>query len=86
MTSTAKNGNPTQASRGAAVKRAKAALGDAIDAKLNLDIEAMELRLLADTIGCDAAFVRGMLDAATLKQLEEWTKKIAASGGERNEG
>jgi len=75
--STARKGNPGQASRGAAVQRAKVALGDAIDRRLNLDVEAMELALLAGVLGVTAGAVRARLAGATLAELQDWTRLIS---------
>jgi len=69
-----------QATDGVAVQRAKAALGDAIDRRLDLDIETMELTMLARVIGVEPGSVRERLDAATLAELLEWTRRIEASG------
>ena len=69
-----------QASDGIAVQRAKAALGDAIDWRLDLDIETMELTMLARVIGVDPGSVRERLEAATLAELLEWTRRIEAGG------
>jgi molybdenum cofactor biosynthesis enzyme len=77
-TSTARKGDPLQASRGAAVKRAKAALGDAIDLRLNLDVDRMELDLLAAVTGLPRGDVRERLAVATLEELEQWRAAIAA--------
>jgi len=76
--STARKGNPRQASRGAAVARAKAALGDAIDRRLQIDLEAMEFAMLAGVIGVPADEVPGRLNSATLDELELWTRAILA--------
>lgn len=88
--STARKGNPRSASRGAAVARAKAALGDAIDRRLNLDVEAMELAMLAAVTGIPNSEVRARLNTATLDELEAWTRLISdpratpkAKGGRR---
>ena len=69
-----------QATDGVAVQRAKAALGDAIDRRLDLDIETMELTMLARVIGVEPEKVRERLDAATLAELLEWTRRIEAGG------
>ena len=69
-----------QASDGIAVQRAKAALGDAIDWRLDLDIETMELTMLARVIGVEPEKVRERLDAATLAELLDWARRIGADG------
>lgn len=74
--STAKKGNPLQASRGAAVKRAKLALVEAIDLRLNLDWDRMELDLLAAVTGIGRGEVRARLAVATLEELERWRAAI----------
>lgn len=74
--STARRGNPHQASRGAAVRRAKLALADAIDLKLSYDREAAELALLAKVMGCSVDSARARLTSATLEQLERWTRAV----------
>lgn len=51
-------------------------LGDAIDVRLALDVEAMELALLARVIGCAGADVDGRLERATLAELGEWTRAV----------
>jgi hypothetical protein len=76
MKSTAKKGDPQNASRGAAVRRAKAELGDAIDRLLNLQIEEMELSLLGKTIGVEPDDVRERLNDATLGELLEWKRTL----------
>lgn len=80
-TSTAKKGNPLQASRGAAVRRAKKALGDAIDARLHLDRERMELDLLAAVTGLPRGEVRARLDVATLEELGRWLAAVEGPEG-----
>ena len=69
---TARAGDPNRASRGAAVRRAKQALGDAIDRRLGYDFEQAELALLASVIGAPMAEVRNRLKVATLAELEAW--------------
>jgi hypothetical protein len=77
---TARKGNPLSASRGAAVRRAKRALGEAIDARLDLDVERMELALLASLIGTAMESVRARLDAATLGEVLAWTEALEGGG------
>lgn len=76
---TAQAGNPKEASRGAAVKRAKAALGDAIEVRLALDFDLIAFDLLGKVIGCERDEVKARLDIATLADLESWTKAIDAT-------
>ncbi len=73
--STLRNGNPMAATRGATHKRAKAALGDALDKRLGI-IEAAEFGLLASVIGVGVESVQARLDAATLGELQEWTEAV----------
>ncbi len=88
--STAKKGNPLDASRGAAVERAKAELGDALDAVLGLEIaaaddadamsptkvESAELHLLAGMLHVSTAQALALLERATLGELQAWTKAL----------
>lgn len=79
MTSTARTGNPGHASRGSAVARAKRALGDAIDARLDLEaiaVEQREMEILGEVIGCSADDARLMLESATLENLETWIESV----------
>ncbi len=81
--STARKGDPHNASRGAAVQRAKRALGDAIDRRLNreaVSVEQREMELLAEVIGCDVVEARARLLVATLGEVEWWTKQINVDG------
>lgn len=80
--STLRNGDPLAATRGAAHRLAKKALGDAIDDRIELDVDRMELELLASVIGCGAGEVRARLDAATLGELLDWTKRVRGEASE----
>lgn len=73
---TARRGDPQNASRGAAVTRAKRELGDAIDALRNINIERMEFELLVEVIGCSLEEVEARLNTATLGELKEWIANI----------
>jgi hypothetical protein len=72
--------NPQFATKGAAVRRAKAALGDAIDERLAIDLEEMEFALLAKVLGCKPTQVKGRLKGATLGELEEWKRLVLSAG------
>lgn len=74
MPSTAKTGNPTEATRGKGYERALAALGNAIDKRL--DIERQEFELLSQVTGIAAPEVSSRLSAATLGELTAWTDLI----------
>lgn len=78
---TTRNGDPADASRGAAVARAKRALGDALDVKLELltvSQEELRMDLLAKAIGpaVSSAAARERLATATLEELGKWTKAV----------
>lgn len=74
--STAQSGDPGNATRGAAVDRARADLGFVIDARLALDVEQMEIDLLSRTSGIPADQMRQRLAAATLAELTDWAAAI----------
>ncbi len=77
--STARRGDPHNASRGAAVERAKMELAEALDRKLELiAVSQDELRMgvLAEVIGCSVGVAREMLGCATLGELEKWKKYL----------
>ncbi len=76
LESTAKHGNPRQASRGAAKRRALSAFGDAVTDALNPRFIAMEQALTCDVIGCTPAELPGRLRVATLAELEQWTAAV----------
>ncbi|QOV87622.1 hypothetical protein [Humisphaera borealis] len=79
--STSRKGDPQAASRGASVARARAELGDAIDRRLNLDIEAMELALLARAIGVSTSQMRASEDCQP-----GGARSVDASGRAAGEG
>jgi hypothetical protein len=77
--STARKGNPSEASRGAAVDRARRLLGDALDERLRLEqqsVEEWELDTLATLTGIDRSQLRERLAVATLEELETWTALV----------
>lgn len=71
-TSTAKSGNPREASRGAAVNRAKRELAAAVDAML---IE-IEFSLYADVMGVKPTEVQERMNGATINDVLNWTEAM----------
>ena len=78
--STARKGNPSQASRGAAVRRAKAKLGDTLDKVLEPKIDDLYYSALSVVIGCSASEVPSKLSVASLSELEAWTEAVSSIG------
>ena len=77
--STAKKGNPREASRGAAVEQAKASLGELLEYAISFDREAASLALLAKLTGIRADQVRTRLARATLGELASWARLVQQS-------
>lgn len=73
LPSTARRGNPGEASRGAAVARARRAFQEAHDVR----VWALELEMYTELVGLPAGASRDQvahrLDHATLDELEAWT-------------
>jgi multidrug efflux pump subunit AcrB len=74
--STARRGDPGNASRGAAVARAKSHLANLLSLKSSFQREKAEFAILAQAAGIDAGDVRARLANATLDELTDWTSKV----------
>jgi hypothetical protein len=74
--STAKKGNPKEASRGAAVERAKGQLGELLEYAISFDREAASLALLGKLTGLGARQMRERVKCATLAELEAWIRLV----------
>lgn len=76
--STARHGDPGNASRGAAVARAKSHLANLLSLKVSFIRETAEFDVLAKAAGIKLKDVRARLANATLDELTDWTSKVAA--------
>jgi hypothetical protein len=74
--STARKGNPKDASRGAAVERAKGQLGELLEYAISFDREAASLALLGKLTGLGARQMRERVKCATLAELEAWIRLV----------
>lgn len=75
---------PTRSRRGAALSRAKSALSDALDSRLNLEIISQEQRkieLLGEILGLSPSESLSRLAGADLGEIEGWIGKVEQTKG-----